>query len=398
MKKIAKKLTIFIILLVFVYSVYIVASDLGFINGNLVVTGTATVTGIADGGLTNYDLMIGDITTPDYGMMQFGNAVIGRTSYNAGAVDLDGAVIFRNLGGPVTSQIEFIWTESAGGTTRFALPKAGVGNATYNPRSFLVIGPSPNNDDMVTLAYWQGLGWFDNIDCDTAGTGADLGVMDDAEIEGDFYVDSIKESTSAAGVSLGDGGSTNYTNFAADGFIVLNGTARASIDIEFNVSELKLPASNFPAADTIGITPVFRFDASSDEEMFGVLEIPHEYSDGTDLLAHFHWAPFDGNAGNVTWGVEWHTTLPNNNEVLTEATTTQIVVDATESLQDETLLTGDITIDGTGIVSEMTWHFRIFRDADASEGGASDTYAADASLVHFDIEIMIDGFGKDVQW
>ncbi|KKM77648.1 hypothetical protein LCGC14_1367790, partial [marine sediment metagenome] len=86
------------------------------------------------------------------------------------------------------------------------------------------------------------------------------------------------------------------------------------------------------------------------------------------------------------------------NEVLTEATTTQIVVDATESLQDEDLLSGNITIDGTGITEEMTLHFRVFRDADASEGGASDSYDDDAALIRFDIEVMVDGFGVDRQW
>lgn len=198
--------------------------------------------------------------------------------------------------------------------------------------------------------------------------------------------------------SLTVGGTTNNTSLASDGFVTLNGTARASIDHEFEPSNLKLPAANFPGTATIGISPVFQFNASSDEEVFGAFELEHAYDNGTDLHAHFHWAPTDGNAGNVTWGLEWHTTTANNNEVLTEATTTQIIVDATESLQDEVLLTGDIVVDGTGLVSEMTFHFRIFRDADASEGGASDTYAADASLVHFDIEIMIDGFGKDDQW
>ncbi len=78
------------------------------ISGLSVTGGVLTVEGIGDGGLTNYDIKIGDTTTPDYGMLQFGNAVMGRTSYNVANVDLDGAVIFRNLGGPVTGQIEFL--------------------------------------------------------------------------------------------------------------------------------------------------------------------------------------------------------------------------------------------------------------------------------------------------
>lgn len=162
------------------------------------MTHPVVITGIADGGLTNYDLNVGGET---YGMIQFGNAVIGKTNFKAGDVDLDGTVVFRNIGGPITGNIEFIWTES-GGSTRFALPASGPGNATYNPRSLLVIGPAPEHDGMVEVSYWQGLSWFDNIDCDTAGTGADLGVQDDLEVEGTIFTDDIQESTSGAGVSF----------------------------------------------------------------------------------------------------------------------------------------------------------------------------------------------------
>lgn len=194
------------------------------------------------------------------------------------------------------------------------------------------------------------------------------------------------------------GTAPNYIEFAVDGFVELHGTARATVDISFDPSNVKLPAANFPAIAEIGLTPVFLFDKTADEELRGAFEIPHEYSPGSDLQAHFHWAPVDGGAGDVTWGVEWHTTLNNNNDVLTAGTTTQIVVDATESLQDEPLLSGNVTIDGTGLVEEMTLHFRIFRDANASEGGASDTYDDDAALIRFDVEVTVDGFGVDRQY
>ena len=168
---------------------------------SFVLTHPLKIEGIGDGGLTNYDLSIGGST---YGMIQFGNAVIGKTNFNAGDVDLDGTVVFRNIGGPITGNIEFIWTES-GGSTRFALPTSGPGNATYNPRSMLIIGPAPEHDGMVEVGYWQNLGYFHNIDCDTAGTGADLGIQDDLEVEGTIYTDSISESSAGAGVTFTGG-------------------------------------------------------------------------------------------------------------------------------------------------------------------------------------------------
>lgn len=177
------------------------------------ITHPVAITGIADGGLTNYDLKIGD---PDgYGMVKFGKAVIGRTSFNAGNADYNGTVIIQNLGGPVTGQVEFIFTESAGGTARFALPKSGVGNATLNPRSMFVTGPAPNDDDMVTVGWWRdNYDIFHNIDCDTATYGADLGVQYNMEVENDIFTDSIKESTPGAGVTF-------------DSLVIPSGTAPA---------------------------------------------------------------------------------------------------------------------------------------------------------------------------
>jgi len=196
----------------------------------------------------------------------------------------------------------------------------------------------------------------------------------------------------------GDGGVTNYLKIAADGFTTLHGTARAALDIEFTASNAFIPAANQPDDVTIGVTPVLQFDKTGDESVHISTELPHTYCNGTDILAHFHWAPADADAGNVTWGIEWHHTQYENNEILTEATTTQIVIDATDSRQDEHLKSGNITIDGTGISDGDELHIRVFRDADASEDGASDTYDDDASLLHFDLEIMVDSFGEDEQW
>lgn len=163
--------------------------------------GVILVPGLGTGALGAYDLRAGNVS--DYGIIGIGDALIGRTSHNVGDLNLNGAVILRNMGGPVTGQIEFVFTESAGGgVIRFAIPKAGVGNATYNSRSMLIAGPAVNNDDIVKVTYWQALGIFHNLLCDTVGSGADLGVQNDLEVEGTIYVDDIVESTTDAGVTV----------------------------------------------------------------------------------------------------------------------------------------------------------------------------------------------------
>lgn len=167
-------------------------------------TGVLTVEGLGTGGQTDYDLKVGDVDgSPTYGMIQIGNACIGRTSFKAGNIDLDGSIIYRNISGPVTSEIEHVFVESTGDSTRFALPKSAVGNATYNSRSMFLAGPAPADTDYVKVSYWQSNNnIFDNLACDTIGTGADLGVQNDLEVEGDIFCDSFKESTSGAGYTF----------------------------------------------------------------------------------------------------------------------------------------------------------------------------------------------------
>ncbi len=173
------------------------------VDGTLNVSGVATVAGVGTGVLNQIDLYVGDaVTTPTYGAIKFGNAQLARISFNAGNLDLDGTVILWNEAAPATSQIEYAFIES-GVNIRFAIPKSGVGNATYNPRSMLLAGPAVLNDDIVTVGYWQtNNNIFDNLACDTATSGADLGVQNDLEVEGDIFTDSIKHSTPATDLRI----------------------------------------------------------------------------------------------------------------------------------------------------------------------------------------------------
>jgi hypothetical protein len=169
------------------------------------VTGLWNFANSGDGGLLEYDLTIGDTATPDYGILRIGDSILGRTSHTASdgapAYNLNGAFILQNPSGPVTGDIEFGFLDSAG-LLRLGLPKSAVGNATYNPRSMLIAGPAIADSDVVTVGYWQGQGIFHNLVCDTGGSGADLGVQNDLEVEGEIFVDTILESTIAAGVTI----------------------------------------------------------------------------------------------------------------------------------------------------------------------------------------------------
>lgn len=203
--------------------------DIGLLYGEIAqdesVTGTWTFSPHGDGGLTNYDILIGN-GSPDYGMARIGNSAIGRTSFKSGNIDLDGAILYRNVGGPVTSEIEHVFTESVGNTCRFALPKSGVGNATYNPRSMLLAGPAPADTNFVKVGYWQtNNAIFHNLACDTGSSGSDLGVQNDLEVEGDIFTDSIKESTPEAGISINNFNIVDVGDIALDTISSAAGTS-----------------------------------------------------------------------------------------------------------------------------------------------------------------------------
>lgn len=153
----------------------------------------------ATGAFGAADLTVGDAT--NYGILQLGKAEIGRTSRVNGNMDLDGTVYILNKANPATSNILFALFDSTNGI-RFAWPQSGTGNATYNPRSMIIAGPAVNDDTIVTVGYWQTQGIFHNLAMDTGTTGADLGVQNDLEVEGDIFTDSIKGSTDNTDITL----------------------------------------------------------------------------------------------------------------------------------------------------------------------------------------------------
>jgi hypothetical protein len=194
------------------------------------------------------------------------------------------------------------------------------------------------------------------------------------------------------------GNDTDDSSFAADGFLTFVGTARYTKHIVLSPANLAHPSSNPPDAVVVGNALVEAFDAATDQQLYATLELPREYNDGTDLKLHYHWSPSDANAGTVTWGVEWVMVETEANELLTKGTTTQIVLDDTQTLQDELLETGEITLDGTGMNAGDVVLLRLFRDADGSEGGADDDYASDSYLVLASVSLICDKVGEDRQW
>jgi len=141
------------------------------------------------GVMAAYDLKIGDTTTPDYGALQLGQIELYASSHSSANLDLDKAFVIRNganLGVGNDPGIEFAFMES-GNTIRLAIPESGSDNATAFIRSGTFAGPytSTIGNNIVSCDQWTA--YDSNIDCDTGGTGADLFVQDDLEVEGEIF-------------------------------------------------------------------------------------------------------------------------------------------------------------------------------------------------------------------
>ncbi len=135
-----------------------------------------------NGGAPTPDLILGN---GDEGILRLGNFYLGVADEVSSGTDFSGVVISYNTDPNLPEGISHVWMGPAG-VPRFVLAVEGADYATYNPRSFL-IGPAAtmgNVDENVLCSTIHS-----NIDCDTGGTGADLGVQDDVEIGGTLFTD-----------------------------------------------------------------------------------------------------------------------------------------------------------------------------------------------------------------
>ncbi|MCP4899731.1 MAG: hypothetical protein GY906_22425 [bacterium] len=127
------------------------------------------------------DMAFGDA---DEGQISLGTLTVGQANQTISTTVLDDVGIFYNNAAVLAEDISFIFFGPSD-LPRFVLAAEGADLATYNPRS-MVIGPAATigNVDENILCSTN----FSNIDCDTGGTGADLGVQDDLEVGGKAFL------------------------------------------------------------------------------------------------------------------------------------------------------------------------------------------------------------------
>ena len=156
-----------------------------------------------------------------------------------------------------------------------------------------------------------------------------------------------------------------------------------------HITQFYKPGVNYPSEGEIGNTPVLFFSPSNEEWIYYEWQVPENYHIGSDFKIRFYWAPVDADTGDVVWGIEYTVISPDSDEVLTDTSTTQTVVDSAQGLANELLRTEFIVISGEGVKPGDVISARFYRDAD----NTLDTYDSDAAIVHVSLLFQIDRNG-----
>jgi len=208
-------------------------------------------------------------------------------------------------------------------------------------------------------------------------------------------------NVSSAGITtIGDG--TNQTSIEADGTLTLQANASVFNDLQVPVfstskGETKPPTIARLMNNGSGSQGVFTyfFDKSNEQELYFLVQMPHDWKEGSTIFPHVHWtANTSVGTNKVRWGLEytWANitgTLENNSIIYGENPIAAVgTVTAYEHAITE-LGTGT-GISATGKTLSSYIMCRIFRAADAG----SDNYDNSAALLGIDFHIEIDALGS----
>lgn len=127
------------------------------------------------------------------------------------------------------------------------------------------------------------------------------------QIDGDFGAGNLTTTgTLGAGqTNLGDGGTTNYASFAADGDLTFHGTAMVAKEIEV-VAMSFAPGASGATQTLLGYYSGYAYTINND--MIAQFELPHDWASGTNLAVKLYWyidEDFVDNSGEVQWTVDW---------------------------------------------------------------------------------------------
>lgn len=157
-------------------------------------------------------------------------------------------------------------------------------------------------------------------------------------------------------------------------------------DLRFPATSLQKPAANFPDRDSTDGT--YLFDASKTELVFAIGQLPHGWFEASAIRPHLHWQPTTAGAGDVLWHLRYQ--IADINEAFPGTWTTLAVLGTASGDANMHQVSAFGPIDMTGYKISCIIKCEISRVG----GDVTDTYAADAKLLEFDIHYQVDAPGS----
>jgi hypothetical protein len=140
------------------------------------------------------------------------------------------------------------------------------------------------------------------------------------------------------------------------------------------------------------------FSASSEQELYFTVQIPHSYKIGTTLYPHVHWTTVSGtpSGSNVVWGLEYTVMqIGGNFPASTIIYASNVIPEiGTPSGTKQHLINEFAPMSASGIGISTILVCRLFR----ATGNSSDTFGNEVGLLGFDIHFQSDTFGSRTEF
>jgi hypothetical protein len=172
----------------------------------------------------------------------------------------------------------------------------------------------------------------------------------------------------------------NYSYFEADGTLVSAGNATTFDDLPpVPIIAARLGATAPTLATFIGNIQQYTFDNTNDF-VIGASEITHQYTEGTDLDIHVHWATngSDGTDRTVKWQVEYSVANIDTSFTYNYSSSTTVSLETiipADTTSKSSFISDLGTISGTNLKIGAYIVFRFERIASSGTEPSNDPFA-----------------------
>jgi hypothetical protein len=211
-------------------------------------------------------------------------------------------------------------------------------------------------------------------------------------------------------VKFGTGDDMDIGYDGADGFIRTDLVAPSDLNVDCGtdktvalvetvwddfvvpVTAIRLSGAN--PADEVSYKSgmVISFDNTVDEYAYFVIQLPHRYKEGTDIIFHIHWTVKTSGAGvgaeNVKWIFTYSASSPASPaESWPAASTATVTIDVQNDSADDHLIDTIATMTGTNFKISEVIICSLQRDTTVANNYSDEVYVVSMD-VHFEIDTM----------